>query len=119
MVSFKTGMIMGAYDIRAIEGNLRLKVTDGKEKFVPIGSGRPAKIAKNEYVLADESDSVITRWLTKEHEKVKIERDTQGCIVCVQGNKDIPQAEIEKVLKEICNLIIRFCGGEYRLIYPV
>jgi len=119
MISFKTGMIMGAYDIRAIEGNLRLKVTDGKEKFVPIGSGRPAKIHPGEQVLADESDSVITRWLTKEHEKVKIERDTQGCIVCVQGNKNIPQAEIEKVLKEICNLIIKFCGGEYRIIYPV
>tara|TARA_Y100000310_G_C20697377_1_gene826662 strand:- start:3115 stop:5268 length:2154 start_codon:yes stop_codon:yes gene_type:complete len=117
-VSFKTGMIMGAYDVRAIDGNLRLKVTDGTEKFVPIGSGRPAKIEKNEYVLADEDNSVITRWLTKEHEKVKIERDTQGCIVCVQGNKNIPQAEIDKTLKTVCDLIIKFCGGEYTILYP-
>jgi DNA/RNA-binding domain of Phe-tRNA-synthetase-like protein len=95
-----------------------LKVTDGTEKFVPIGSGRPAKIEKNEYVLADEDNSVITRWLTKEHEKVKIERDTQGCVVCVQGNKNLPQAEIEKTLKTVCDLIIKFCGGEYRILYP-
>jgi methionyl-tRNA synthetase len=118
MISYKTGMIMGAYDVRAINGNLRLKVTDGKEKFVPIGSGRAAKVQKNEYVLADAEDNVITRWLTKEHEKVKIERDTQGCVVCVQGNKDIPQKDIEKTLKSICDLIVKFCGGEYKIIYP-
>jgi methionyl-tRNA synthetase len=119
MVAFRHGMIMGAYDVRAIDGNILLKVTDGSEKFVPIGSGRPSKIHKGEQVLADESDSVITRWLTKEHEKVKIERDTQGCVVCVQGNKNIPQAKVDKVLKEVCDLIIKFCGGEYKVLYPL
>jgi methionyl-tRNA synthetase len=118
MMSFKTGMIMGAYDIGMIDGNVRLKVTDGKEKFVPIGSGKPCKISPKEYALVDESDMVITRWLTKEHEKVKIERSSQGCIVCVQGNKDIPQTEIQKTLELVCNLIVKFCGGEYKILFP-
>jgi len=118
MVSFKTGLIMGAYDLGQISGNIRLKVTDGREKFTPIGSKRPVKIHKEEYALVDEKDYVITRWLTKEHEKVKVDLTTKGVIVCVQGNKDIPQGRVEKVLEEVCNLIVKFCGGEYHVIYP-
>ncbi|HIJ99878.1 TPA: methionine--tRNA ligase [archaeon] len=116
--AFKTGLIMGVYDAERISGNVRLKVTDGREKFTPIGSSRPAKIEKNEYVLADEDDNVITRWLTKENERVKVTLYTRNAIVCVQGNKDIPQKDIEKALETVCKKIVEVSGGRYKILYP-
>jgi len=118
LVSYKTGLIMGAYDVRFIEGNVLLKVTDGTESFVPIGTSREAKIQPGEYVVADESNKVITRWLTKQHDKVKVDETTQGAVICVQGNKDIPQKKVLETLKEICKLVQEYCGGEYKIIYP-
>ncbi|MDP6704477.1 MAG: phenylalanine--tRNA ligase beta subunit-related protein, partial [archaeon] len=118
MEAFKTGLIMGVYDAERILGNVRLKVTDGTEKFTPIGSSRPAKIEKNEYVLADEDDNVITRWLTKENERVKVSLYTRNVIVCVQGNKDLPQKDIEKTLEKVCKKIVEVAGGRYKILYP-
>ena len=118
MEAFKTGLIMGVYDAERISGNVRLKVTDGKEKFTAIGSSRPSKIEKNEYVLADEDDNVITRWLTKENERVKVTLYTRNAIVCVQGNKDIPQKDIEKALEKVCKKIVEVASGRYKILYP-
>jgi methionyl-tRNA synthetase len=117
-ISFKTGLIMGAYDARNIEGNVVLKVADGSESFVPIGGSKPSKIEPGEYVVADESNKVITRWLTKQHEKVKVDEHTTNAIICIQGNKDIPEKKVFETLEELCKLIVQYCGGEYKILYP-
>lgn len=118
LVSYKTGMIMGAYDVKSINGDVHLKVADGDESFVPIGSKKSAGIKPGEYILVDDKDKVITRWLTKEHEKVKITDYTKGAVICVQGNKDIPQEKVDETLEEVCKLITKFCNGEYKKLYP-
>ena len=118
LISYKTGLIMGAYDISKIEGDLYLRVAKGDENFVPIGTKGAVKIEPTEYVLADGANRVITRWLTKQHEDVKIEKGAKGCIVCVQGNKDIPQKEVNDSITEICELVTKHCGGKYKILYP-
>jgi len=117
MVSFKTGLIMGAYDVRAIEGDVQVKVASGKENFIPIGSTEEDKIQPGEYVVADSKGMVITRWLTKENEKVKVDKYTRGVVVCVQGNKGIPQEKVNEVLKEVCEKIVKYCGGKYKILF--
>ena len=37
-------------------------------------------------------------------------------ILYVQGNENTPDEYLTKAIKEICDLIIKFCGGEYRKI---
>ncbi|MFH1424780.1 MAG: methionine--tRNA ligase [archaeon] len=118
LVSFKTGLIMGAYDLAKIKGNVNLRVAKGDENFVPIGTKEAVKIEPTEWVLADDANKVLTRWLTKEHDNVKIEKGATSCIVCVQGSKNIPQKEVNDAITEICELITAHCGGKYKILLP-
>jgi len=118
MISYKTGYIMGVYNAKEIEGNISLKVADGSENFVPIGTNKAVKIEPGEFLVADNGNKVITRWLTKQHESVKIDLYTKNAILCVQGNKDIPQKDVDKTLLEICELMKEYAGAEYKILYP-
>ena len=118
MISYNTGLIMGVYNAKEIKGNILLKTASGKEDFVPIGTNKPVKIEPGEYVVGDEGNKVITRWLTKQHEAVKVDLYTKNAILCVQGNKDIPQEVVDKTLLEICELMKEYAGAEYKVLYP-
>ncbi|MFC1454532.1 methionine--tRNA ligase [Candidatus Undinarchaeota archaeon] len=117
LISARTGMIMGVYDARGIEGDVHLKVTDGSESFFSIGSKKREEIYPGEYVLADDANNVITKWLSKQSEKIKIGKATKNAIVCVQGNKELKKEEVEKILTEVCELITKLCGGKWKILY--
>ena len=117
LLSLKTGIIMGIYDADKINGNLNIREATGKEHFIPLGTPNQEKIQSGEYILVDDNNKVITRWLTKQHEDVKITKQTKRAIVCVQGNKNISKERIQKTLQEVCEFVTKHCGGEYQLLY--
>ncbi len=117
LISLKTGMIMGIYDADKITGNLAVREATGNEHFIPIGNKEKVPIQPREYILVDEDNKVITRWLTKQHHDVKIEKTSKRAIVCVQGNKHLTKEHVQKVLKEVCAFVTQHCGGEYQILY--
>lgn len=119
LMSFKTGLIMGAYDTRKVSADINIRESDGSENFVPIGSSdkNPVKIHKGEYLVVDDSNKVITRWLTKQHDDVAVNKSTNGVIVCIQGNKDIKKSDVDEVMIDTCKLITSICGGEFKILY--
>ncbi len=116
LVSLKTGLIMGIYDEKAIRGDVILKVADGSEQFVPIGEKDQVKIRKGEYLVCDSANWVLTKWITKQGNQVAVARSTRRAILCVQGNKNVSQEEVNKGLKEVCELVTQVCGGKYRVV---
>ncbi len=116
LISLKTGIIMGVYDEKSITGDVKLKVADGSEYFVSIGDKEPTKIQKGEYLVCDSDNKVLTKWVTKQGDYVAVNKSTRRAIICVQGNKNISQKEIDKTLNEVAKSITEFCGGKFRKI---
>ncbi len=85
-ISLETKLALGAHDISRIEGNVTLRMTDGSERFVPLGSSESEAVREGEYSYIDDSNEVICRLEFKQVEKTKVTLKTTDCFYIVQGN---------------------------------
>ncbi len=116
LVSLKYGIVIGAYDRKKISGKVHLKVADGSEHFIPIGSKEPVEIKKGEYVYTDSKNEVITRIASKQSDVSKVGPQTRSILMCVQGNKKISHEELKKIALEAAETVVKFCGGKYKIL---
>ena len=116
LVSVKTRLSLGAHDLRAISGNVQLRLTDGSETFWPMGSDRPRVVSPGEYAYIDDARNVLCRLEVRQCERTKISLDTTDCFFIVQGNPITPAVSLHHTAHDLLTLIQRFCGGQARLL---
>ncbi len=115
LVSIKKGLIVGAHDLDKVSGNVRVKFAEGNEIYVPLGKNEKEKIAKGEYVFADDG-VVLCRLDVKQGEHTKVTNETKNVFLYVQGNKYTSQKYLDDALEEICSNITKYCSGKWRKI---
>ena len=106
---------MGAHDLEKISGNVKVKITDGSELYIPLGGAKPEKIIAGEYAFVDDK-VVLCRLDVKQGEHTKITNSTRNVFLYVQGNKYTPQKYLDGALEEICGNITKYCGGKWRKV---
>jgi DNA/RNA-binding domain of Phe-tRNA-synthetase-like protein len=117
LISIKTRLAIGAHDVKKIEGNIHLRLTNGTERFWPIGSDKAKPIGVGEYGYIDDANDVICRLETRQVEKTKVTITTSECFFIVQGGVDVDQNRIKAATEELIEMTRRFCGGEVRFLY--
>jgi DNA/RNA-binding domain of Phe-tRNA-synthetase-like protein len=111
ILSIESKLCLGAHDIDKITGNVYLKITDGTEKFLPLGSEELKPVNKGEYSFVDDDNDVIC-WLDiRQVEKTKVTIDSKNIIYFIIGNEENTYEELDKVANEIINLTTKYCGG--------
>ena len=115
IVSLKHGLVVGAHDIEKLSGNIRFAIAQGNETYVPLGGNQDIGIARGEFAVLDDRQ-VICRLDEKQCEPTKIDSSTKNIVLYVQGNRKTSEEELRQSLKEICELIVKHCGGSYRLL---
>ena len=116
LISLKYGIVMGTYNREKISGKVHLKVADGSEHFIPIGSKQPVEIKKGEYVYTDSKNDVITRIASKQSDVSKVGPQARSILMCVQGNMKISHKELKKISLEAAEMVVKFCGGKYKIL---
>ncbi|KGO20523.1 tRNA ligase, partial [Oenococcus alcoholitolerans] len=92
LVSIQSRLALGAHDIDRIDGDVELKITNGTERFVPIGAnGSAEKIKAGEYSYVDASNEVICHLETRQVEKTKVTAGSTHIFYIVQGNEHTSQ----------------------------
>jgi len=117
LVIVKRHVNAGAHDLRKIIGNPRLKIitTENKQTYIPLGQNQEEKIKSGEFACVDDKH-VLCRLDVKQGEHTKIDKSTKNVFVYVQGNLKTSDEYLKEALKEICDNIIKFCGGTYHVI---
>ena len=59
IISMESKLALGAHDIDKITGNVSLKLTDGKELFIPLGQEEPKEVPANVYSYIDDNNEII------------------------------------------------------------
>lgn len=117
LISVKTHLALGAHDIAAIEGDVHLKMTNGTEKFLPLGYEKARGVGPGEYCYIDDANDVICRLETRQVEKTKVTLDTTGCFYIVQGNANTSDELLSEAVHELITLTTQFCGGRETILY--
>ncbi len=116
VVAARRSLSVGAHDLNKIEGDtVRFRITDGSEFYIPLGSGKRAKINSGEFAVVDDKH-VLCRLDIKQGEHTKITPGTRSVFIYVQGNENTTDGYLLEALKEICGNITRFCGGKCTIL---
>ena len=108
---------VGVHDLDRVVGDVGLRVTKGDEVYVPLGETEPMKVPSGKFAMVD--DEHVLCWLdVKQGQHTKVGFDTRNLLVYVQGNRETGAMYLEDALREICDLIVRFNGGEYEVLNP-
>ncbi len=116
LISLKTRLALGAHDLNYVQGNISLRLTNGKEKFLPLGSKDPVSVFPGEYAYIDDEENIICRLEVLQVEPTKITLNSQDTFFIIQGNSNTENAYIQNAVKELISLINRFCGGEVTIL---
>ncbi|MDR3516677.1 MAG: phenylalanine--tRNA ligase beta subunit-related protein [Azospirillaceae bacterium] len=110
-VSLETGLALGAHDLRAVIGDISLRLTDGSESYHPIGAPAVEPIRPGEYAYIDDANDVICRLEVRQVEKTKVVPTTTDVFLIVQGNAATPAGLIVAGHDRMISVLQRFLGG--------
>ena len=116
IISMKTKLALGAHDIDKVDGNITLKITDGTEKFFPIGAEEQKVLNAGEYSFVDDSNDVIC-WLDiRQVDKTKVTEESKNILYLIIGNQENSYQELENVANEISDITTKYCGGKVTIL---
>jgi DNA/RNA-binding domain of Phe-tRNA-synthetase-like protein len=118
-ISLETRLSLGAHDVARVTGDITLLVTDGSERFVPLGKNQPEPVGAGEYAYVDGSGEVLCRLEHRQCEKTKVIAETTAAFYIIQGNAATSHAFLDAALRRLVSLTQRFCGGEERRFWIV
>ncbi|MCW4050281.1 MAG: methionine--tRNA ligase [Candidatus Bathyarchaeota archaeon] len=108
---------VGVHDLDKVTDNVRLKVTQGNEVYIPLGETERMKVPPGKFAMVD--DEHVMCWLdVKQGQHTKIGYDSKNLIIYVQGNSETSGRYLDDAITEICENIVKYNGGSYRLLNP-
>ena len=112
ILSIESKLCLGAHDIDKVDGNVTLKITDGTEKFLPLGSEELKPVKAGEYSFVDDNNDVVC-WLDiRQVDKTKVTEDSKNVLYLIIGNKETKDEDLEKVTNDLISLTTKFASGK-------
>lgn len=116
ILSIESKLCLGAHDIDKVDGNVTLKITDGTEKFLPLGSEELKPIKAGEYSFVDDNNDVVC-WLDiRQVDKTKVTEDSKNVLYLIIGNKETKDEDLEKVTNDLILLTTKFASGKATIV---
>ena len=103
-------LALGAHDIDKITGNVSLKLTDGKELFIPLGQEEPKEVPANVYSYIDDNNEILCYLEVRQVNKTKVTNDSKDIFFIVQGNEKTDYNYVKNVAGELITVITYYCG---------
>lgn len=116
LVSLETRLAMGVHDCAKISGDVTLRLTNGTEGFIPIGTPE-LKARPGDYAYIDDNNDIICWLEVRQHEKTKVTPDTTRCFYVIQGNTATPPGYIQAATVKLIDITQKYCGGTAQMLY--
>jgi len=111
-ISIKHMVPVGGDDISRVEGNISLRFALGGEAFRPLHSDEVEHAKEGEVIYMDNVEVLCRRWNWRECDKSKMTVETNEAILVVEGLPPVNREEVERIVEELGDMVLRLCGGE-------
>ena len=110
-ISIKYLIPCGGDDVDAIEGNLRLGLSNGLEKFVPLGSEEQENPEENEVIYYDDKtlNVMCRRWNWRNGDLTKITENSKKIVINIDGVGVASHSLIEEARDELAQFLKEQC----------
>lgn len=117
LVSIETRLSLGAHDLARVHGDISLRLADGSERFVPLGTSEPQPVKKGEYCYIDGASDVLCWLEVRQGDKTKLSLETREAMFMIQGNRAASVPYLRAAHDRLVELIQRFCCGVVRPLW--
>lgn len=111
-ISLKHMIPVGGDDTDKVVGRINLTIATGTEKFIQLNSDQVKNPKQGEIVYCDEKEVLCRRWNWRECDKSKMTENTKNVALVTEGLPPVSKDEVEKIIKELAQLIEKYCGGK-------
>jgi DNA/RNA-binding domain of Phe-tRNA-synthetase-like protein len=111
-ISLKYKTPVGGDDLNKTEGNMYVKLAEGNERFIMLGSDEASNPKEGEVVYADENDILCRRWNWREANKAKFTEQTKRAILFVDAIPPLTEEIVRVTTNELTELVEKHCNAE-------
>lgn len=110
-ISLKYALPIGAENIDAIQGDLRLKVTDGGDEFKPVGETEDDPTLLGEVAYIDDAGAVCRCWNWRDGQRTEVTDETPHCMFIMENVDPSRSADLHAAIEEMGQLAEEILGG--------
>lgn len=104
-VSLETRLTLGAHDLAKIEGDVHLRLVEGDERFIPLGSTVVASPPPGEFGYVDDRHDLLCRLDYRQSDKTRVTLDTRDVFYIIQGNANTPYTDLDAAGSRLVTLL--------------
>ncbi len=109
IASLFTLVPIGIYDLDKTKGKLKLKLSEGGEEFIAIGSNSIEKLGKGMPILMDEEGKVLHLYPHRDSKLTMVDERTKNVLIVGAGVKPLEISLIRKAVELTADLILISC----------
>lgn len=110
LISMDTKLALGAHDLDKIEGNITLRLTQGNENYIPLGSEEAKEVKAGIYSYIDDANDIICYSEIRQVDKTKVTNESKDIFFIVQGNKETSDKYVKDIAKELITVLTYYLG---------
>lgn len=111
LVVMKHRVSVGAFDLDNIAFPTELRFAKDGEEILLLGDSEPTQYKPTELAYFDKKGGYNIDFNFRDSQRTAVQIDTTNVLLNVDGVYDISPQEVENVLRESVNTIIKYCGG--------
>ena len=111
-ISLKHAFPIGAENMDAFCGDLRLGLMQGGEDFWPIGSDKPEPPLPGEIAYYDEEGVICRCWNWRDGQRTEEKDDTTKEFIAMECVEPERVGELKEALEELATLLSKYVGAE-------
>lgn len=111
LVVMKNRISVGAFDFDHIKFPTVLRFAKPGEKILLLGDEDETEYKDGEIAYFDEKGGYNMDFNYRDAQRTAVTLETKNLYINTEGVYDISPQQVEKTLKEACDIIVKYCGG--------
>ena len=107
LVSTKYLITIGSHDLDKVEGELKIALTQGTERFIPLGMTDQVSVPRGAYAFSDEKD-ILCLFESRQADKTKITQQSKIFLTYLQGNTKTSDKYLDQAAQELMVLYQKY-----------
>lgn len=118
IISIDSRLCVAAHNMDKMDGGLTVKISQGNEKYVPLGQEEPVPMNAGEYCYCDDSGEVLCRLEIRQVNKTKIDENVKNVLYIIEGHENTENELLVSSMQRIIDTTVKYCGGKGKIIIP-
>lgn len=112
LVVMKNRVSVGAFDLDMLSMPTIMRFAKSGEEILLLGDNDSTKYTEKELAYFDQKGGFNIDFNFRDSQRTAVQMDTKNLYINVDGVYNVTPEKVEQVLRETCDYIIKYCGGQ-------